>query len=321
MFKSTRQDSLTRPLASKSTISLVASQTMPSLPDATTTSQIRRAHRATRGGSSVLGLAEHVERRQARDRGRSTSAQTVTSSASSRTPIRSRLPDFGAFPDSSVNGSVNNLGLPKSQSSSLSSSLSMKKQSQAEIIRNARAPPAPPSTTTTARIASGSSAISRSSTSTSIANKRSSTLYQPTASSLARMQATVKPPIARTLPTPPVLSPIALEQPFGTASSRGGTFGSAFHATSATKIPSLALRPALRQNVPASPTRTTPKKTASTSAARLRNKASGLSAVKSKGNLRTEAEVNARRADIRAKQQRMGEERALRDLLGQDKMD
>jgi hypothetical protein len=51
-------------------------------------------------------------------------------------------------------------------------------------------------------------------------------------------------------------------------------------------------------------------------ASRARAKASGLSAVKSKGDLKGEVNAQRRRAEIRAKQERMGEERALREMLG-----
>jgi hypothetical protein len=61
--------------------------------------------------------------------------------------------------------------------------------------------------------------------------------------------------------------------------------------------------------------RKTPSKQTSSSALRARQRASGLSAVKSKGNVRGDAEVLARRAEIKARQQRIGEERELRELL------
>lgn len=274
---------------------MTTSQTMPSL-------SANRPDRSP-GGRSVLDLANHIDRRQARERGRSTSAQTMASTAS-RTPVRSRLPDFGVPPSQS--GSLNSLGLPKSKSSSLSSTTSMKKQSQAEIIRKARPAPAPPASMNRAPSGSG---IPRP---TSIAIKRSSTLHQPTASSLARMQATVKP-----TPRPIPATPIATHQPFGPGTSRGASFDG---VNVSTKI-AHPLKPALRQNVPASPLKSTPKKSAAASASRARSKASGLSAVKSKGNLRAEAEVNARRAEMRAKQQRIGEERELRAMLGDVEME
>jgi hypothetical protein len=62
--------------------------------------------------------------------------------------------------------------------------------------------------------------------------------------------------------------------------------------------------------------RKTPSKQTSSSALRARHKASGLSAVKSKGDVRGDADVAARRAEIKARQQRIGEERELRELLG-----
>jgi len=75
------------------------------------------------------------------------------------------------------------------------------------------------------------------------------------------------------------------------------------------------LNSALKATPTASPARI-PGKSQSSSALRVRQKASGLSAVKSKGNLRAEKEVEARRAAIRAKQQRIGQERELREMLG-----
>lgn len=51
-------------------------------------------------------------------------------------------------------------------------------------------------------------------------------------------------------------------------------------------------------------------------ASRMRHKNSGLTAIKSKGNLREEVEVQRRKAEMRAKAERRVEERELREMLG-----
>ncbi|WWD21121.1 hypothetical protein CI109_105602 [Kwoniella shandongensis] len=233
-----------------------------------------------------------------KDRGRSTSAQTMLSQ-SSNAPRRPRIPDFAPPGNNkAASASVNTLGLPISQSMSSSLASSMKKQSQADLIRNARPAPPPP-TTTTARPPT---------------INRSSTLYLPTASSLARMQATVRPTPERPLPAVP--SPAVSQnprfestvQPFGNASSRDNhLFESNFHS-----VPKPALAPKTAQF--GNGGGKTPIK-GSLAAARARAKASGLSAVKSRGNLREEMEIKRKRSEIKARQERIGEERELREML------
>ncbi|WVF65621.1 hypothetical protein IAT40_000351 [Kwoniella sp. CBS 6097] len=263
-----------------------------------------------------------------KDRARSTSAQTVLSH-SSTAPRRPKIPDFAPPPVSnrSALSSTNTLGLPKS--SSMSSSLAMsRKASQVEIIRNARPAPPPP-----AGSLSGSAHESLRGTPHAPAGAnagvrpasihRSSTLYLPTASSLARMQATIKPNPERPLPQPPsahshtqthaqVSTPriTSTVQPFGTASSRNNhLFESNFSVSKPVNPPPASLKP--KSSMPASMTSKMP-----TPAARLRAKHSGLSAVKSKSNLREEMEVKRRRSEIRARQERRVEERGLRETLG-----
>jgi hypothetical protein len=150
---------------------------------------------------------------------------------------------------------------------------------------------------------------------------RTSTLHQPTKSSLARMQATIRPTDSRPLAQAPARDLIT---PYGKGSSRGSMYDESFNAPDPSlsacsqPMPAHVLKPAMRNNFPASPARGaggTPKKTASAAAMHARHRASGLSAVKSRGNMKSDADVAARRADIRAKQQRMEEERELRDLL------
>lgn len=240
--------------------------------------------------------------RTVKDRARSTSAQSTMSTAS-RAAIRPRLPDFGDVPSLPHSGSINGLSHSKPLSSSVASHLSMRKQSQADLIRTARPAPAPP-----AAPLSMPTAVEDLGASTPVA-KRASTLFKPTASSLARMQATVRPGTERSLSSTPSVS---LAKPFETVSTRANVEGEAMPNSIATPH---KLKSALKATPTASPART-PGKAHSSSALRARQKASGLSAVKSKGNLRVEKEVDARRAAIRARQQRMGEERELRQMLG-----
>jgi hypothetical protein len=51
---------------------------------------------------------------------------------------------------------------------------------------------------------------------------------------------------------------------------------------------------------------------------RLRAQASGLHAVKSRPDLKKEREVAGRKAEIKARQGRLGEERELRRMLGDE---
>jgi hypothetical protein len=56
----------------------------------------------------------------------------------------------------------------------------------------------------------------------------------------------------------------------------------------------------------------------SASSSRLRAQASGLHAVKSRPDLKKEREVAGRKAEIKARMGRLGEERELRRMLGGD---
>ncbi|WVQ93273.1 hypothetical protein IAU59_000339 [Kwoniella sp. CBS 9459] len=255
-----------------------------------------------------------------KDRGRSTSAQTVMSQ-SSTAPRRPKIPDF-APPGSNraASSSTNTLGLPKS--SSMSSSMAMsKKASQVEIIRNARPVPPPPgsgSVNESLRTASHTPAGGPRPTSI----HRSSTLYLPTASSLARMQATIRPNPERPLPQPPsahlhahttTSTPriTSTVQPFGNASSRDNHLFESNFSVSKPMNPPISLKP--KSSLPAS---SLASGKMPTPAARSRAKHSGLSAVKSKSNLREEMEVKRRRSEIRARQEQRAEERELREMLG-----
>lgn len=184
-------------------------------------------------------------------------------------------------------------------------------------------------------------------------SSRPSTLFAPTASSMARMQATVKPPGAsataspmpRPLPRPPkpsgiqITGPqIATTTPFGAANSRANhLFESNFHlppkagdkpsglpkmtsSPSAASLLSPRKRPAavtssrptisspMRLGTLKSPAR------ASLSAQRARDRASGVAGVKARNH--DDAGVAQRRADIKAKHDRVREERELRSMLG-----
>ncbi len=258
---------------------------------------LRRSQTTTHLKSSELssstkpmsGLPQISDNLAGDERWRSTSAQTVLSTGS-RTQLRPKLPDFG--PTARLDSTINTLGLPKP--SSMSSSHSMKKQSQFDLIRSARTVPLPP--TDERRKPAKSTAPSL---------VRSSTLYAPTASSLARMQATVKPTSDRPLPVPPTpaVPRFPTSKPFGAASSRNNLlFESNLH-----NVPKPVHKSISHQ--------TSSRSIASPTKARLRAKASGLSAMKSKGNLRGEVEVQQRRAEIKARQERLAEERGLREML------
>lgn len=56
----------------------------------------------------------------------------------------------------------------------------------------------------------------------------------------------------------------------------------------------------------------------STPSSRLRAQASGIHAVKSKPDLKKDREVASRKAEIKARQDRLGEERELRRMLGDE---
>ncbi|ODN95743.1 hypothetical protein L198_04361 [Cryptococcus wingfieldii CBS 7118] len=348
-----------------------------------------------------------------KDRGRSTSAQTMMSQASGRTPKRSRIPDFvpplpSAKQDKQASlDATNTLGLPKSSSvvksttsfvtntSSTSAARAYKRQSQMDLLRNARPAPLPPapvhdlqqkSKASSATSASLDRALSSfvlapetkpklpssfpqtaeeyprvpSSSSTrslitpaaprpqAASNpNRHSTLFQPTAASLARMQATVKPRTDRPLPTLPstpsamvqpaiqptqakenkrengdieVISPsISFNtiQPFGNASSRENAFESNFMS----KPSPSNTKGSLNGKSSTGPKTTLMKKgsTASISAVAARNRArsNGLSAVKSRGDLRDkEQDMKRRKEEMKATMERRKEERELRELLG-----
>ena len=259
--------------------------------------------KSTRDATDYMSTAIAQKQRQA-----SSSAQTVLSVSTTRS--RPRIPDFGPAP--SAASSVNTLGLPKPISSSLASS--MRKQSQADILKKVRAAPPPPA------VSSEGSARSKPTTSVS-----SSRLYAPTASSLARMQATVKPTGSRPMPTIPRTTstsstaipavPAIPAGPFANASSRENVqFQSNFNVSKPLKPPAPASP--MKKGKLAQSQMKSPLKAASSS--RLRAQASGLHAVKSKPDLRKEREIAGRKAEIKARQGRLGEERELRKMLGDD---
>ncbi|TYJ54063.1 hypothetical protein B9479_005249 [Cryptococcus floricola] len=320
-----------------------------------------------------------------KDRGRSTSAQTMMSQASGRTPKRSRIPDFvpplpSAKQDKQASlDATNTLGLPKSSSvvksttslvtnsSSTSAARAYKRQSQMDLLRNARPAPLPPApvhdvqqkSTSSTQTAGEHPRVPSSSSTRSLMTpaaprpqaasnpNRHSTLFQPTAASLARMQATVKPRTDRPLPTLPstpsamvqpaiqptqakenkkengdieVISPsISFNtiQPFGNASSRENAFESNFMS----KPSPSNTKGSLNGKSSTGPKTTLMKKgsTASISAVAARNRArsNGLSAVKSRGDLRDkEQDIKRRKEEMKAGMERRKEERELRELLG-----
>ena len=315
-------------------------------------------HRAAHnGGDTTVTAAPVVEGRAPKARKLSTSA-TSTLSTSSKIRPRPRLPEFGApLPPVSKSGSAagsinstNALGLPRG--GSVSSTSSSRKQSHSEAIRTARPAPAPPMEVI--RDAQLEEAVNNMiSTSTTTTSKRSSTLYMPTASSMARMQATIKPVVDRPLPKPPKIE-VATAKPFGPGSSREETtFDTSFNVPkprvpsnpseglkrSMTKSvtfntnptvagsgnglksapsfsagggratpsgPRAPLRPAMR-----SPSKS-PAKTSSISGKGARDRAGGISSIKSRG---IDAEAAQKRAEVKARQERRAEERQLREIL------
>lgn len=182
-----------------------------------------------------------------------------------------------------------------------------------------------------------------------------SSISAPTAASKARMQATVKPPgsslrqstrvvssskVLSSAPTTTSFGSFSVSSPFGEATSRSNVLGSGFHIGSPSTRSSIpvksplggltishprplaprtsaartqgssraAMSPARRATMAKSPLKS-PSKYGY--AARTRTRESGISALKSPGG-----DVNQRRAEIRAKQERFKEEKELRAMLG-----
>ena len=208
-------------------------------------------------------------------------------SASTQTVLRPGLPDFGPA-GKCQSASLSTLGLPSSMSTS--SLRLVKKQSQADTIRKARPAPLPPANDQRKPFQSTTPSL-----------VKSSTLYAPTASSIARRQATVKPSLDRPLPVPPLPSgPVLLPR-----LNKTSAFGNPSHDHRLIETDT---------NIP-KPHSMSPRTMKSPSKSRNRAKASGLNAVKSRGNLEDEVAMQQKRADIRARQERLVEERALRELL------
>ncbi|EAL20385.1 hypothetical protein CNBF1950 [Cryptococcus deneoformans B-3501A] len=316
--------------------------------------------------SSVqLSQSESHRVRNLKSGGRSTSAQTVKSQSSSKTPRRAAIPDFvppsttkQEASDKTTLASTNSLSLPKppspfrpsgnsSSNSGSSTTRAMKSQTQAELIRNARSAPPPPkhemidkadSALAVTQTMSKASLGSTTTPPTSIIH-RHSTLFRPTISSLARMQATVRPKADISLPTVPLTPsalvtpatqqkqvkleregdpvemvasslPIKTIQPFGNASLRDNAFETNFMSKPA----------ATPCKGGASHGKGIMKKQSSAglaAAARARAKASGLRAVKSRGDLREkEKEMKRKKEEMRVLSGRRKEERELREMLG-----
>lgn len=316
--------------------------------------------------SSVqLSQSESHRVRNLKSGGRSTSAQTVKSQSSSKTPRRAAIPDFvppsttkQEASDKTTLASTNSLSLPKppspfrpsgnsSSNRGSSTTRAMKSQTQAELIRNARSAPPPPkhemidkadSALAVTQTMSKASLGSTTTPPTSIIH-RHSTLFRPTISSLARMQATVRPKADISLPTVPLTPsalvtpatqqkqvkleregdpvemvasslPIKTIQPFGNASLRDNAFETNFMSKPA----------ATPCKGGASHGKGIMKKQSSAglaAAARARAKASGLRAVKSRGDLREkEKEMKRKKEEMRVLSGRRKEERELREMLG-----
>lgn len=141
---------------------------------------------------------------------------------------------------------------------------------------------------------------------------------------------------------PPISGPtsfrspsIVMHNPYGRGESRENLFEENFNLAPPSLIPSCsppapsAHRPLPipgRQpggpksalSSPAPPPRSPLKPVTTTAAAagRIRHKKSGIAAVKSRGNLKEEIEVQRRKAEIKAKTERRQEERELREMLG-----
>ncbi|KIY33706.1 hypothetical protein I305_03593 [Cryptococcus gattii E566] len=324
--------------------------------------EVSHAGRSSLQLSQSEGYQCHI--RNLKNGGRSTSAQTVISQTGSKTPRRAGIPDFAPpsvtnreSPGTSSLVSTNSLGLPEpsskfrrpslpSSSRGSSTSRAMKKQSQAELIRNARSAPLPPKHETIDKIYPVLAATQKIST-TSLGSipkpptsmiDRHSTLFLPTVSSLARMQATVRPkvdiPPPTISPTPsPLVTPAMRQkqvlqerdgdpvevvaashstktiQPFGNATSRENAFETNIMSKPAATLckggPSHGKRIMKKQS------------SASLAAARARAKASGLKAVKSRGDLREkEKEMRRKKEEMSVLSCRRKEERELREMLG-----
>ncbi|WVO15314.1 hypothetical protein L204_102970 [Cryptococcus depauperatus] len=175
---------------------------------------------------------------------------------------------------------------------------------------------------------------------------RQSTLYLPTAASIARMQATVKPRADRPLPkipqkpsstkivSAPVHRPVWVNdenenenldmlgaqitigtiRPFGDASSRENAFEANFMVK-----PSPLSKTSAASAGNATPSKAVSKKGSAASlsgASRQRARTSGLSAVKSRGDLREkEQHIKRKKEEMRATIERRKEERELREML------
>ncbi|ORX39072.1 hypothetical protein BD324DRAFT_679573 [Kockovaella imperatae] len=300
-------------------------------------------------GISTIGQSSgaHLPERVAKQRvvsGASSHTTSVAKGSTTSSRSRPRLPEFGG--ESSTSGSINSLGLP--QGGTLSLKLSDRKQSQAQMIRKARPAPAPPAASLN-RIELDVNGCVKPNVNLSASTssmKRSSTLLQPTASSSARMQATVKPSFDRPLPSVPKTK-IPTAKPFGQGSSRDtSTFDSSFNVPKPslpppsawsspphekglvhTKSTSVLSGPRAVPAGPRAPLRSStmvnlkspgksPGKTSSIAGKRARERAGGVSSIKARGNANKGMETAQRRAEIRAKQERLGEERQLRDMLG-----
>ncbi|OWZ39318.1 hypothetical protein C351_03917 [Cryptococcus neoformans c8] len=316
--------------------------------------------------SPQLSQSQGRQVRNLKNGGRTTSAQTAISQSSSKTPRRAAIPDFAPpsttkqeASDKTSLVSTNSLGgIPKPPSPSRRCSNSssnrgswttraIKRHTQAELIRNARSAPPPPKyesinkadyvLAVTQKVSTAS--LGPTTTPPPSVVQSDSTLFLPTISSLARMQATVRPKADISLPkipsTPSALVTPAKQQkrvkleregdsvemvassfsiktiqPFGNASSRDKAFETNFMSKPA----------ATPCKGGAGHGKGIMKKQSSAglaAAARARAKSSGLRAVKSRGDLREkEKEMKRKKEEMRVLSSRRKEERELKEMLG-----
>ncbi|KAL7421492.1 hypothetical protein Q5752_004379 [Cryptotrichosporon argae] len=323
------------------------------------------------------------------------SAQSSTlplprSRSSKAIPTRSQLPTSRTVSSASTASGLSGLSTAStiSRSHELSTGVP-RKVSRAEAISAARPAPAPPAASAArspvpgltpagwlspiarpsqAPVEQSRSAFDRKMPAPSLP-RSASTLYAPTAASLARMQATARP--ARPLPRTPGATSVApsaytfarpaqasgspapapgalpIANLYGAGASRDNLFATNFHlappaplsparqlpvpplflASDLTSAAGLKPAPWAPGHTPLKPAHSsdrvlsprTPKSSKipvrQASAQRVRARSGGLGTVKSKGDLKA-AEMERRRAEIRARQGRIVQEREIREMLG-----
>ncbi|CAK9780099.1 hypothetical protein CC85DRAFT_283670 [Cutaneotrichosporon oleaginosum] len=265
--------------------------------------------------------------------------------SASALPVLSRQASTNSF--GSISRSGGNRNLARTASGELRASVTTRSGMSSPSLSNMRSPSnSNLRATSISNMRSPGDMRSPSMSGSGIPRTRSSTLLAPTASSLARRQATVKPyastpaasasasstgsgsgtssatstlqakPARRPLPRPPTqttgLTPsiAGMLQPFGEASSRANVlFESNFHISPTPA--KLSMKSPL-----SSPTkRAAPVAHKSPRRAGVRARASGLSAIKAAGHTDAAA-IAQRRSELRGKQERLAQEKELRMMLG-----